>query len=186
MASKLFHLFLLFLLSLVSSGALAQYLPGKRSGESIVLEYRKTQGDSLQVRKSKVEPERKRQRISVSGPDVSVGAGKTPSKPVSASVDKKVKASSSKVDSVKYEPRVYRLGERVIMEGDSGNDVKSVARILVKKLYFDEDSIIYTKDGAVVYDGDLVRAVKHFQEFNGFYPDGIIGRELIKALRRRK
>ena len=87
---------------------------------------------------------------------------------------------------MKYEPRVYRLGERVIMEGDSGNDVKSVARILVKKLYFDEDSIIYTKDGAVVYDGDLVRAVKHFQEFNGFYPDGIIGRELIKALRRRK
>ena len=97
-----------------------------------------------------------------------------------------MKAASPKVDSVKYEPRMYCLGERVIMQGDSGRDVRNVADILVKKLYFDEDSIVYTKGGGVLYDGDLVRAVKHFQEFNGFYPDGIITRELIKALRKRK
>ena len=72
------------------------------------------------------------------------------------------------------------------MRGDSGADVRNVARILVRKLYMDEDSIIYTSDGGVLYDGELVRAVMRFQNLNGFYEDGIIGYELIKALRKRK
>ena len=170
MASKKIVLFLYLFLLVVPSGVLAQYVPGKKSGSGVALEYKKITGDSLQVRKSRLEPEKKRSSAA---------------KPRNTAV-KRVKAASPKVDSVKYEPRAYRLGERVIMQGDSGRDVRSVADILVKKLYFDEDSIIYTKGGGVLYDGDLVRAVKHFQEFNGFYPDGIIGQELIKALRKRK
>lgn len=96
------------------------------------------------------------------------------------------KRAAAKVDSLAYEQVRYSLGDRVIMVGDSGRDVRSVARILVKKLYMTEDSVIYTQDGGVRYEGDIVRAIKHFQEFNGFYPDGIIGHDLIKALRKRK
>ena len=80
----------------------------------------------------------------------------------------------------------YRLGDRIIMRGDSGADVRNVARILVRKIYMDEDSIIYTEDGNVLYEGELVKAVMRFQRLNGFYEDGIIGHELIKALRKRK
>ena len=52
-------------------------------------------------------------------------------------------------------------------------------------LVIDEADLIYTHDGGVVYKGELVRAVKHFQEFHGFYVDGIIGSALIKALRKK-
>lgn len=50
----------------------------------------------------------------------------------------------------------------------------------------DEDSIIYTESGEVLYDGELVKAVMRFQRLNDFYEDGIVGYELIKALRKRK
>lgn len=93
---------------------------------------------------------------------------------------------SVKIDSVQYTPKSYSLGERVIMPGDSGRDVRNVANILVKKLYIDETEIVYTADGGVIYNDALQRAVKHFQEFNGFYPDGIIGNAIVKALRKRK
>ena len=93
---------------------------------------------------------------------------------------------SVKIDSVQYTPRNYTLGERVIMPGDSGRDVRNVANILVKKLYIDETEVVYTADGGVLYNDALQRAVKHFQEFNGFYPDGIIGNAVVKALRKRK
>jgi murein L,D-transpeptidase YcbB/YkuD len=90
------------------------------------------------------------------------------------------------VDSLKALPKNYYLGERVIMKGDSGRDVRAMAKILINKLYIDEASLVYTAGDGVLYDGDLVRAVKHFQEFNGMYPDGIVGKETIKALRKRK
>lgn len=97
-----------------------------------------------------------------------------------------VKTRKAVVDSVRMSPKKHYLGERVIMQGDSGRDVRAVAQILVNKLYIDEASLVYTMDGGVRYEGELVRAVKHFQEFNGFYPDGIIGQAVIKALRKRK
>lgn len=97
-----------------------------------------------------------------------------------------VKLKSQKIDTLDYSAKVYRLGERVIMPGDSGRDVRSVAKILINKIYIDEESLTYTSDGGVLYQGELLRAVKHFQEFNGFHPDGIIGHDLIKALRKRK
>ena len=77
------------------------------------------------------------------------------------------------------------MGERIIMRGDSGNDVKSVARILVRKLFLDEKEIIYTADGGVLYDGEIVRAVRLFQKVQGMYDDGMVGATTLKALRRR-
>ena len=114
------------------------------------------------------------------------GAGPVKKAAVVGSVKPRVKRSAPKIDSLSITPRVYVLGERMILLGDSGRDVRSVAKILINKLYIDEESLTYTAGGGVLYDEKLQRAVKHFQEFNGFYPDGIIGQDLIKALRKRK
>ena len=87
---------------------------------------------------------------------------------------------------IEYTGRRYRLGERIIMRGDSGSDVKSLAKILVKKLFLDENSIIYTADGGVLYEGEIVRAVKLFQKVQGIFDNGVVGETTLKALRRRK
>lgn len=87
--------------------------------------------------------------------------------------------------SVPYTGRKYRLGERIIMRGDSGNDVKAVANILIKKLFLEEKNLIYAADGGVIYDGEIVRAVKLFQKVSGIFDDGIIGTPTLKALRKR-
>lgn len=87
---------------------------------------------------------------------------------------------------IEYTGRRYRLGERIIMRGDSGNDVKSLANILVKKLFLDEKSIIYTADGGVLYEGEIVRAVRLFQKVQGIFDNGVVGETTLKALRRRK
>ncbi len=99
-------------------------------------------------------------------------------KPASARVKK------SKPDSVRYEQVRYSLGDRIIMRGDSGNDVKKLAEIMVKNLYLDEKSIPYTKGGQVLYDGELLRAFKLFQKVSGLYEDGIVGAAAIKELRK--
>ena len=141
--------------------------------------YKKVSGGEVRLREDKKEKEKaekKKKTKSVKGKKKSKSKAKTKAK----------KKGGAKVDSLVYEPVRHSLGDRVIMLGDSGRDVRSVARILVKKLYMTEDSVIYTQDGGVRYEGDIVRAIKHFQEFNGFYPDGIIGHDLIKALRKRK
>ena len=167
-------LFFLLLLSvlLVPQCADAQFLPGKDGKKGVAMEYRKVSGDSVRLRKSKV--------VKKKGSAVK-GDGKSGKK-----AKKSVRVKKSKVDSVAYKPMKYSLGDRVIMPGDSGHDVRSVADILVKKLYMDEALIKYTEDGGVVFEGELVRALKYFQEFNGLYPDGIIGSDVIKALKKRK
>lgn len=169
-------LFFLLLLSvlLVPQCADAQFLPGKDGKKGVAMEYRKVSGDSVRLRKSKVV---KKKGSAVKG-------DKKKSKKAVAKKSARVK--KNKVDSVAYKPMKYSLGDRVIMPGDSGHDVRSVADILVKKLYMDEALIKYTEDGGVVYEGELVRALKYFQEFNGLYPDGIIGSDVIKALKKRK
>ena len=97
---------------------------------------------------------------------------------------KVVKTKSTKSDSVKYsEKRIY-LGDRVIMRGDTGADVKKLAEIMVKNLYIDEKDVPYTKSGSVLYDGELLRAVRLFQKVSGLYGDGIVGETTIKALRK--
>lgn len=99
-------------------------------------------------------------------------------------VKRVVKAKSTKNDSVKYsEKRIY-LGDRVIMRGDTGADVKKLAEIMVKSLYIDEKDVPYTKGGSVLYDGELLRAVRLFQKVSGLYGDGIVGETTIKALRK--
>ena len=156
----------------------AQFVTAQSStGESGVLgnsrTYKKVSGDTLRLRPSVVEKMEKEKKRKAKA-EAKAAKAKTP------------RAKKSPVDSVQYVPRKYTLGERVIMRGDSGHDVLSVAKILVKKLYLDEADIIYTPDGGAVYDGAMVKAILLFQEFNDFYKDGIIGRELIKALRKRK
>lgn len=171
-------LFFILLLSvlLMPQCADAQFLPGKDGKKGMSMEYRKVSGDSVRLRKSKAGKKRKKG-----------GAVKGDKKNGKKAVAKKsARVKKSKVDSVAYKPMKYSLGDRVIMPGDSGHDVRSVADILVKKLYMDEALIKYSEDGGVVYEGELVRALKYFQEFNGLYPDGIIGSDVIKALRKRK
>lgn len=136
-----------------------------------VRSYRKISADSTRLKSGEVKG--KNPAVTAKG-----GDAKKRKKPVAP--------KEKSVDSLEYSVKTYRLGERVIMPGDSGRDVRSVAKILVNKIYISEEELIYTADGGVVYKGGLVRAVKHFQEFNGFYPDGIIGQDLIKALRKRK
>lgn len=176
-----------------TGNASAQFIPGKKSGDGAVVEYKKmAAGDSARVRKSRLGPKKRNSSVKSekgSAKKLKTGGRSSVKRSSSRVVPSKKRVgnvASPKVDSLRYEPVKYRLGDRMIMRGDSGMDVRNVARILVKKLYIGEDSIIYTKDGGVLYDGDLVRAVKHFQEFNGLYPDGIISSEVVKALRRRK
>ena len=98
---------------------------------------------------------------------------------------KAVAKPAKKKSAIVYTGRKYRLGERIIMRGDSGNDVKALATILVNKLFLEEKDIIYTADGGVLYDGEIVRAVRLFQKVSDIYDDGIVAKPTLKALRRR-
>lgn len=184
----MFHRFLVLLLFLaVSLGAAAQFSPGKKSEGGSATEYRKVSGAGIRPRLSKKGVPVKNDTVAGKAKS---NAGKSAVSKKSAkrrqAVRKPAKKSERRIDSIRYSAPEYSLGDRVIMRGDSGKDVRTVANILVKKLYMSEDSIIYTEGGGVLYEGELVRAVKYFQRFNGFYEDGIIGPTLIKALRKRK
>jgi murein L,D-transpeptidase YcbB/YkuD len=164
MPDKRFLAFLFFLLLLFFSfDVTAQVSSAEKQGALSPVTYKKSATVGVKVKREKVKDER------------------------TVRVAQKTKRKKAVVvDSLKALPKNYYLGERVIMKGDSGRDVRAMARILINKLYIDEASLVYTAGDGVLYDGDLVRAVKHFQEFNGMYPDGIVGKETIKALRKRK
>jgi murein L,D-transpeptidase YcbB/YkuD len=183
--------FLLLLILLCSHSVDAQSTAAQDGKLGTTRSYRKVSGDSQRLRtdngkqkkqSSKQSSKKKKQVKKQPKKQPKKSGGKT------AVVKKAEKPAvkSVKIDSVQYTPKSYSLGERVIMPGDSGRDVRNVANILVKKLYIDETEIVYTADGGVIYNDALQRAVKHFQEFNGFYPDGIIGNAVVKALRKRK
>lgn len=183
MVNSIFLTLLFFLSALVMPHeAKAQFSPGKKTESGAVMEYRKVSGDSVRMRKSVAAKKGVNEKGRATGQD---GSSKT-KKQVKPAAKKAAVKKEPQVDSLRYEPVRYSLGDRIIMPGDCGHDVRSVANILVKKLYMDENYIIYTDDGAVKYEGELVRAMKFFQEFNGFYPDGIIGQKEVKALRKRK
>lgn len=93
------------------------------------------------------------------------------------------RVKKDKKPAVMFEEKRYRLGERVIMRGDSGADVQSLAKMLVKKLFLDEKDVIYTKNG-VLYEGEIIRAVRSFQKISGLYEDGMVGTPTLKALRK--
>ena len=163
---KLFFLLLFLSLLFIGVEVTAQSLSTKGVESMSVTTYKKVSGEGVRERRVvKEEVVKKRSAATVQ------------------KTQKKKKAHV--IDSVRFSPEPYLLGERIIMPGDSGRDVRSVAQLLVNKLYIDEADLIYSHDGGVVYKGELVRAVKHFQEFHGFYVDGIIGSALIKALRKK-
>ena len=183
--------FLLLLILLCSHSVGAQSAVAQDGKLGTTRSYRKVSGDSQRLRTDNGKQKKQSSKqSSKKKKQVKKQAKKQPKKSSgkSAVVKKTEKpaAKSVKIDSVQYTPRNYTLGERVIMPGDSGRDVRNVANILVKKLYIDETEVVYTADGGVLYNDALQRAVKHFQEFNGFYPDGIIGNAVVKALRKRK
>ena len=173
------RVFFLLVLSVLWQPVCAQSVSGDAGKVVSSQKYRKVSGEEVRLREDKKEKEK-------AGKKKKPKSVKSKKKSKSKAKTKEKKKGGAKVNSLVYEPVRHSLGDRVIMLGDSGRDVRSVARILVKKLYMTEDSIIYTQDGGVRYEGDMVRAIKHFQEFNGFYPDGIIGHDLIKALRKKK
>ena len=183
--------FLLLLILLCSHSVDAQSTAAQDGKLGTTRSYRKVSGDSQRLRTDNGKQKKQSSKqSSKKKKQVKKQAKKQPKKSSgkSAVVKKTEKPAvkSVKIDSVQYTPRNYTLGERVIMPGDSGRDVRNVANILVKKLYIDETEVVYTADGGVLYNDALQRAVKHFQEFNGFYPDGIIGNAVVKALRKRK
>ena len=183
--------FLLLLILLCSHSVGAQSAVAQDGKLGTTRSYRKVSGNSQRLRTDNGKQKKQSSKqSSKKKKQVKKQAKKQPKKSSgkSAVVKKTEKpaAKSVKIDSVQYTPRNYTLGERVIMPGDSGRDVRNVANILVKKLYIDETEVVYTADGGVLYNDALQRAVKHFQEFNGFYPDGIIGNAVVKALRKRK
>ena len=161
--------FFLFLLSasLLSASEVYTGLP-----LDTVFVFRKMPVDTLVVKKP-VKPS----VVKKSAP-----AKKNSKKAVKKSV--KPKQVKKKTDSVKYAPIRYSLGDRVIMRGDSGKDVRKLAEIMVKHLFIEDSAVPYTKSGEVLYDGELVRAVKLFQKVSGLYDDGIVGETTIKALRK--
>lgn len=116
----------------------------------------------------------------------SKGNGVTAKKVAKSKSSDTVKVKKTKKQDVLFESKKYRLGERVIMRGDSGTDVRSLANLLVKKLFLDERDIIYAADGTVKYDGEIIRAVRSFQKVAGLYEDGMVGATTVRALRKRK
>lgn len=82
--------------------------------------------------------------------------------------------------------RRYKLGDRVIVRGDSGRDVRSVANALVKKLYIKPDEVIPTFDGGALMDGELYKALLRFQKDKGLPVNGRVTGEVVKELRKRK
>lgn len=81
--------------------------------------------------------------------------------------------------------RKYKLGDRVIVRGDSGRDVRSVANALVKKLYIKAENVIPTFDGGALMDGALYDALLRFQKDKGLSVDGKVSKEVVKELRKR-
>lgn len=179
--------FLLLLILLCSHSVDAQSTAAQDGKLGTTRSYRKVSGDSQRLRTDNGKQKKQSSKqSSKKKKQVKKQSKKSSGKSAVVKKTEKPAAKSVKIDSVQYTPRNYTLGERVIMPGDSGRDVRNVANILVKKLYIDETEVVYTADGGVLYNDALQRAVKHFQEFNGFYPDGIIGNAVVKALRKRK
>lgn len=82
--------------------------------------------------------------------------------------------------------RKYKLGDRVIVRGDSGRDVRSVANALVKKLYIKAEDVTTTFDNGALFDGELYNALLRFQRDKGLPADGNVDKADVKELRKRK
>ena len=159
---------LLFLFSLfvLSQSGLAQSAGDNGAVLTVPRTYKKVSGDSIRLRASKTARIEKQ-------------AGNVFNKIVQANESARKKAARELA-------RKYRLGDRVIVRGDSGRDVRSVANALVKKLYINPDDVTSTFDGGALLDGALYNALLRFQKDKGLPADGKVSKDVVKELRKRK
>ena len=160
------RLFLLTLLFAVSQFAFAQSATGGGAVLTAPRTYKKISGDSIRLRASVAA-------------DLEKQADKVLAKILNANQSARKKAARELA-------RKYRLGDRVIVRGDSGRDVRSVANALVKKLYIKAEDVIPTFDGGALLDGELYNALLHFQKDKGLPVDGKVTTDVVKELRKRK
>ena len=166
MVNRLLCILSLFLLLLLPREVSAQFYQRRDSVARVIKSGVAFEQPRIEVKKSSAKKKSQAKKK------------KSPAKKKTAKVKKEKKPAG-----IVYEEKRYRLGERVIMRGDSGADVKSLANMLVKKLFLDENDIIYTKNG-VLYEGEIIRAVRSFQKISGLYEDGMVGTPTLKALRK--
>ena len=163
---------LFVLLFLLSFDVVAQSTSGDVGVVTSSRRYERVSGDSLYLRRDRAS----RDEGNDSGSERPVARPRARAR--------RAQSDGQRVDSLSYTARQYAFGERVIMRGDSGKDVRKLAEILVNNLYVDERALLYNEAGEVVYDGELLQGVIRFQRLNGHYPDGIVGRELIRIFKR--
>lgn len=164
--------FLLILSMLFSIDVAAQVASGEAGVVTASRRYTRVAGDSVYLRRDVVSP-----AVEPAGSEARAESSVRPRR-------RRARAEEQMVDSLSYTARRYALGDRVIMRGDSGADVRKLAEILVKNLYVDELLLQYNAAGDVLYEGELVEGVMRFQRVNGLYPDGIVGRELAGIIKR--
>lgn len=128
--------------------------------------YKKVSGDSIRLRVTMAR-------------NIEKQAGKVFAKVMQANERARKKAARELA-------RKYRLGDRIIVRGDSGRDVRSVANALVKKLYITPDKITLTYDNGALLDGALYNALLRFQKDKGLPVNGKVTKEVVKELRKRK
>lgn len=80
-------------------------------------------------------------------------------------------------DGVSYEPVTYKLGDRTLRKGDSGDDVTELQQALIKLGY---SLPKYGADGD--FGAETVSALQAFQSDNGLDADGIYGEGSHKVL----
>lgn len=160
------RLFFIMLLSVVSQFALAQSTGDGNAVLTAPRTYKKVSGDSIHLRASEAGKIEKQ-------------ADKVFAKIVDANLKARKKAARELA-------RKYKLGDRIIVRGDSGRDVRSVANALVKKLYINADDVITTFDNGALLDGKLYNALLRFQKDKGLPADGRVTTEVVKELRKRK
>ncbi|MBQ2127496.1 MAG: hypothetical protein II198_07540 [Bacteroidaceae bacterium] len=128
--------------------------------------YKKVSGDSIRLRVTMAR-------------NIEKQAGKVFAKVMQANERARKKAARELA-------RKYKLGDRIIVRGDSGRDVRSVANALVKKLYITPDKITLTYDNGALLDGALYNALLRFQKDKGLPVNGKVTKEVVKELRKRK
>lgn len=156
----------LLLLLFFSQFALAQSAGDDGAVLTAPRTYRKMSGDSIRLRASVALKMEKQ-------------ADKVFAKIVEANMRARKKAARELA-------RKYKLGDRVIVRGDSGRDVRSVANALVKKLYIKAEDVTPTFDNGALMDGELYNALLRFQKDKGLPVDGRVTTEVVKELRKRK
>lgn len=91
-------------------------------------------------------------------------------------------SSSSSSSSLYASPSSYKLGTRTLNKDLYGSDVKLLTDNLVKCEYLDKSKVKTNYSGYVVYDENVVDAVKRFQKDMGLTADGIAGTTTITKL----